>query len=102
MAEWLTPRTLDQEVRVSSLARPVFPLELYSTLCLFTQVYKWVSATYCGGGGEFNPAMDYHPVQGGSSNTSRHASCYGNRYKLRQFGPWFKYAFTFPFLLLLF
>ena len=51
MAEWLTPRTLDQEVRVSSLARPVFPLELYSTLCLFTQVYKWVSATYCGGGG---------------------------------------------------
>ena len=53
MAEWLTPRTLDQEVRVSSLARRVFPLdkELYSTLCLFTQVYKWVSATYCGGGG---------------------------------------------------
>ena len=52
MAEWLTPRTLDQEVRVSSLARRVFPLdkELYSTLCLFTQVYKWVSATYCGGG----------------------------------------------------
>ena len=51
MAEWLTPRTLDQEVRVSSLARRVFPLdkELYSTLCLFTQVYKWVSATYCGG-----------------------------------------------------
>ena len=34
MAEWLTPRTLDQEVRVSSLARPVFPLdkELYSLL----------------------------------------------------------------------
>ena len=58
MAEWLTPRTLDQEVRVSSLARRVFPIdkELYSTLCLFTQVYKWVSATYCGGlggGGNF-------------------------------------------------
>ena len=36
MAEWLTPRTLDQEVRVSSLARPVFPLdkELYSLLDL--------------------------------------------------------------------
>ena len=53
MAEWLTPRTLDQEVRVSSFARRVFPLDkkLYSTLCLFTQVYKWVSATYCGGGG---------------------------------------------------
>ena len=42
MAEWLTPRTLDQEVRVSSLARRVFPLdkELYSTLCLFTQVFN--------------------------------------------------------------
>ena len=53
MAEWLTPRTVDQEVRVSSLARRVFPLdkELYSTLSLFTQVYKWVSVKYCGGGG---------------------------------------------------
>ena len=30
-----------------------------------------------------NPSMDYHPVQGGSSNTPRHASCHGNRYKLR-------------------
>ena len=24
---------------------------------------------------EGKPAMDYHPVQGGSSNTSKHASC---------------------------
>ena len=45
VAERLTPRTLDLEVRSSSLARRVFSLdeELYSTLSLFTQVYKWVS-----------------------------------------------------------
>ena len=49
----LTPRTPDLEVRGSSLARRVVSLdkELYSTLSLFTQVYKWVPARYCGGGG---------------------------------------------------
>ena len=57
MAEWLTLRTLDLEVRGSSLARRVDFLdkELYSTLSLFTLVYKWVPATYYWGG---NPAMD--------------------------------------------
>ena len=51
MAEWLTPQTPDLEVRDSSLARRVVSLgkELYSTLSLFTQVYKWVPATYCWG-----------------------------------------------------
>ena len=46
-----TPRTLDLEVRGSSLARRVVSLdnELYSPLCLFTQVYNWVPATYCWG-----------------------------------------------------
>ena len=62
MAELLTTRTVDLEVRGSSLARRVvsFDEELYSTLSLFTQVYKWVPATYClgGGGGGGNPAMD--------------------------------------------
>ena len=38
-----------------------------------------------GGGG--NPAMDQHPVQGGRSNTPRHALCYRNQDKLRPFGP---------------
>ena len=40
VAEWLTPRTPDLEVRGSSLARHVVSLEkeLYSTLSLFTQV----------------------------------------------------------------
>ena len=48
VAERLTPGTLDLEVRGSSLARCVFSLdkELYSTLSLFTQVYKWVPATF--------------------------------------------------------
>ena len=49
VAERLTPRTLDLKVRGSSVARRVVSLdkELYSTLSLFTHVYKWVPATYC-------------------------------------------------------
>ena len=49
VAKRLTPRTPDVEVRGSSLARRVVSLdrELYSTLSLFTQVYKCVPATYC-------------------------------------------------------
>ena len=51
MAEWLAPGTPDLEVRGSSLARRVVSLnkELYCTLSLFTQVYKWVPAIYCWG-----------------------------------------------------
>ena len=50
-AELLTPRTLDLEVRGLSLTCHVVSLdkELYSTLSLFTQVYKGVPATYCWG-----------------------------------------------------
>ena len=53
MAAWLTPRTLDLEVRGSSLAHCIdsSDRELYSTLSLFTQVYKWVPEVYCQGGG---------------------------------------------------
>ena len=59
MAERLTPRTPDLEVRGSSLARRVVSLdkELYCTLSLFTQVYKcwgvtlrWTSIPSRGGG----------------------------------------------------
>ena len=48
VAGWLTPQTLDLEVWDSTLARHFVSLdkELYSTLSLFTQVYKWVPATY--------------------------------------------------------
>ena len=46
VAEQSTPRTL---VEGSSLAHRVVSLdkEVYSTLSLFTRVYKWMSATYC-------------------------------------------------------
>ena len=51
VADWLTTRTYDLEVQGLSLPRRVVSLdkELYSTLSLFTQVYKWVLATYCWG-----------------------------------------------------
>ena len=57
VAERLTPQTLDLEVRGSTLTCRIVSLDkgLYSTLSLFTQVYKWVPVTYCWGG---NPAMD--------------------------------------------
>ena len=76
VTERLTPRTLDLEVHGSSLVHRVFSLdkELYPTLSLFTQVYKWVQWTQAS-----------HPE--GSSNTPRHASCYRNWYKLRPFVP---------------
>ena len=53
----VTPWTLDLEVRGSSLARRVLSLdkEIYTTLSLFTRVYKWVPATYCWWG---NATMD--------------------------------------------
>ena len=53
VAEQLRPRTLDLEVQGPSLAHHVVYLdkELYLTLSLFTQVYKWVPATYCLGEG---------------------------------------------------
>ena len=49
--EQLMPRTLDLDVWGSSLARRIVSLdkELYSTLFLLIQVYKWVPATYCWG-----------------------------------------------------
>ena len=62
MAERLTTRTLDLELESLSLARRVVSLDnelyIYSTLSLFIQVYKFVPATYCWGGGGGNPVMD--------------------------------------------
>ena len=62
----------DLEVRGSSLVRRVVSLykELYSTLSLFTQVYKWVQATYCWG----VPCDGLASRPGGSSNTAMHAT----------------------------
>ena len=48
--------------------------KLYSTLSLFTQVYKWVPAITMLGG---NLAMDKHPIQGGVAIFPV-ASWYGN------------------------
>ena len=49
VAKWLTPRTPDLEVQGSSLAGCIVSLdkELYSTLFLFTQMYKGVPPTRC-------------------------------------------------------
>ena len=51
VAELLTPRTPDLAVRGSSLTCRVVSLdeELHTILSFFTQVYKWVLATYCCG-----------------------------------------------------
>ena len=82
IAKWLTPQTPDLEVWGSSLTRRIVSLdkELYSTLSLFIQVYKRVPAT--------GVILLWTSIPSrGSSNTPRHASCYGNRYKLRPCGP---------------
>ena len=55
------PQTLDLKVQGSTITHCTVSLdkELYSNLSLFTQVYRWLLATYCwGGGGGGNPAMD--------------------------------------------
>ena len=51
MAAYVAERLTPLEVRGSSPARRDVSLdkELYSTRSLFTQVYKWVPATYCWG-----------------------------------------------------
>ena len=83
MAEWSTPRTLDVEVRGSSLVRLIVSLdkELYSTLSLFTQVYKWVPATHC-----WRITLRWTGIPSrGSSNTPRHACFMLSSGRL---GPW--------------
>ena len=56
MAKW--SQSSDLEAQGSSLAHCLVSIdkELYSTLSLCTQAYKWVPTTYWGGGG--NPVMD--------------------------------------------
>ena len=47
LSEWVTPQTLDLKVWDSSLTHRVVFLdkELYSTLSLFNQVFKWLRVT---------------------------------------------------------
>ena len=58
VAEWLTPQTPDLGVRGSSITHHIVSLdkELYSSLSVFIQVYKWVLQPTALGG---NPVMDY-------------------------------------------
>ena len=51
VAKLFAPGTPDLEVQGSSLAHHVVSLdeELYASLFLFTQVYKWVLMIYCWG-----------------------------------------------------
>ena len=84
MAERLTPRIPDLEVRGSSLARCVvsWGKELCSTLYFFTQVYKWVTATY----------------RLGNSNTLKHCFTLVHANETRissgRLGRWLMCAFT--------
>ena len=87
MASWLVRSTPERAVRVRALAGDIVlcPWARHFTLTvpLSTQVYKWVPANIMLGG---NPAMDYHPIQGGVEILLV-ASCYRNRDKLRPDGP---------------
>ena len=82
MVKWLTPRTPDSEVRGSNLAGCVVSVDkkLYSTLSLFTQVYKCIPVTYCLG--RVTLRWTSNPSRGNSS-TFRHE----DRDKRRTLGP---------------
>ena len=89
MASWLVRLTPERAVRLCSWA-----IHLKVTEPLSTQVYKWVPANLMLGG---NPAMDWHPIQGGVDILSV-ASCYRNRDKLRPDGPLLARMQTLPYL----
>ena len=95
----------DAEVQGSSLPRRVVSIdkELYSTLSLFTQLYKWVLVTYCWG---VNMRRTSIPSRRGLAILlSMLHAIKGNRDKLRPFGPlarvrlWLVRAFTFTILI---
>ena len=76
----LTSQTPNLEVRVS------LDKVLYSTLSSPRCIDGYRRHTAGGGGG--NPAMNKHPIQGGSSNIPRHDSV--------RLGLWLGCAFTLP------
>ena len=79
VASWLVRPSPDRAVRVRALAGDVvlcsLARHLTLTVPLSTQVYKWVPANLMLGG---NPAMDWHPIQGGVE-IRLVASFHGNR-----------------------
>ena len=70
VASWLVRLSPDRAVLVRALAGDIvlcsWARHFTLTVPLSTQVYKWVPANLTLGG---NPAMDWHPIQGGSRNT---------------------------------
>ena len=81
----------------TSLTRHVVSLdkELYSTLSIFTQVYKWVPTSYCWGGGGGNPAMHWHAVQRGEAKLQGMLHAKETGLSSGHFGLWLLCAFTF-------
>ena len=75
MAQRLTPRTLDVAGSRALKPRPLRCFLRQGTLLHFAPPHPGVKM----GNGRH--------TAGGSSNTPRHASCYGNRCKLRPCGP---------------
>ena len=79
VASWLVCSSPDRAVLVQALAGDIvlcsWARHLTLTVPLSTQVYKWVPANLMLGG---NPAMDWHPIQGGVEILLV-ASCHGNQ-----------------------
>ena len=95
VAERLTTRTPDLEVRGSSPARRAVSLnkEFYSPLFLYTQVYKWVPATFCW---RVTLRRTSIPSRGIAILVGMlYALCLRHRDKFRSFGLWLLCAFTF-------
>ena len=87
MASWLARSTPERALRVQALAGDIvlcsWARHFTLTVPLSTQVYKWVYGRFNAGG---NPAMDWHPIQGGVEILPV-TPCYRNRDKLRPDGP---------------
>ena len=70
MASWLVRSTAERAVRGRALAGDIvlcsWARHFTLTVPLSTQVYKGTGENNAGG----NPAMDWHPIQGGEYNYS--------------------------------
>ena len=69
VASWLVCSSPDRAVQVRALAGDIvlcsWARHLTLTVPLSTQVYIWVPANLMRGNPGGNPAMDWHPIQGG-------------------------------------
>ena len=94
MAGWLTPQTPDLEVRNSCLTRRVvsFDKGLYSTMSLFTQMYKLVPVTYCWG---VTLRWTKHPIQGREAILLDMLHAKETEISFSRLGLWLMCTFTF-------